>query len=234
MSGIVRCSTIEISSVRERVHPWRALHAAPVSADLLKLVTLQEQAGMRPSVCSLDGAVEPDPRWAAAVEPVATSLVSSWHEVRAWREVLVHMAGERFEVVHAHSFSAGMAAVRNCDVVVYEIKDFVEQLALDASAYNGSEPPGPWISRSFRVAEQFVISRAGALIIRAPDHIGGALERGAEPDNVFLVPQDKHADQQEIARRYDEAYHHAISRRDTGPRIGMAISLTPVRASGSF
>lgn len=219
---------VQVQRATGRVHPWRVLHAANVSGALLEAVTLQSAAGMRPEVLTLEGLIDPAPDWAGQGEALSNSLMSAWHDVRSWRDALMRAAPARFELVHAHSFSAGMAAVRNCPVVVYDLSGFVEQLALEASEEHGLERPGAWLSRSLRVAEQFVIARAGAIIVHTAEQRSGVIERGAEPDKIFLVPWGAHGlDAEEIARRYDEAYHHAGARRDTGTRSGMAITLAP-------
>jgi hypothetical protein len=147
--------------------------------------------------------------------------------VRSWRDALVTAEPARFELVHAHSFSAGMAAVRNCPVVVYEIAGFVEQLAIAAAEHSNGERPGAWLSRSLRVAEQFVIARAGAVVVRSYDDIAGALERGARSDDVFVVPRSG-LSSEEIAQRYDEAYHHASARREKTLTTHLAMSLAPL------
>jgi hypothetical protein len=45
------------------------------------------------------------------------------------------------------------------------------------------------MGRSFRVAEQFVLSRAAAVIVHSTGLKEAALERGAPSDGVFLVPE---------------------------------------------
>jgi hypothetical protein len=181
---------------------------------------------MRPEVLTLEGLVDSTPEWATRAEAVSGSLLSAWHDVRAWRDVLMASAPARFEIVHAHSFSSGMAAVRNCPIVVYEIDGFVEQLAMRASEQKGAEKPGAWLSRSLRVAEQFVIARAGAVVVHSAEDRSGTLERGANPDDVFLIPSgNSEISMEEIARRYDEAYHHATAGRQNDPRSRMAMSL---------
>lgn len=208
-------------------HPWRVLHAAQGCADLLEALRLQTASGMRPQVLTLDGPTDPDPQWASAAAPVSHCLLSAWHDVRSWRDALHQAKPERFELIHAHSFSAGMAAVRNCPVVVYEIAGFVEQLALAASELANAERPGAWLSRSLRVAEQFVIARTGAVIVRSHEEIAGALERGAAADDVFLIPH-RGLSPEEITQRYDEAYHHASARREKTLTPRPAMSLAPL------
>lgn len=219
---------VQVHRAARRVHPWRVLHAATASGALLEAVALQSAVGMRPEVVTPEGVVDPDPAWAGQGELLSSSLMSAWHDVRSWRDVLMRAAPSRFELIHAHSFSSGMAAVRNCPVVVYDVNGFVEQLALEASEQHGLERPGAWLSRSLRVAEQFVIARAGAIIVHTAEQRSGAVERGAEPDKIFLVPLGDHClDAEEIARRYDEAYHHASAHRDTGTRNRTAVTLAP-------
>ena len=106
-------SGIKASRAVGRVHPWRVLHAAHGSVALVDLVTLQATSGMRPEVLTLEGLRDPSPEWASQGEAVSESLLSAWHDVRSWRDALINGASARFELVHAHSFSAGMAAVRN-------------------------------------------------------------------------------------------------------------------------
>lgn len=209
---------------RALVHPWRVLHAATANASLLALVMLQSKSGMRPQVVTLSGPAEPAPEWAAANDVASGSLLSAWHDVRTWRDVLASAAAEHYELVHAHSFSAGMAAVRNYRAVAYELDGFVEQLAVEAAALSGSERPGAWLSRSLRVAEQFVIARAGAVIVHDAKHREGAIERGAAPDDVFVIARDTFEEQ--AARLYDEAYHHAQARRSNSNPAGLGAALT--------
>jgi len=210
-----------------RRHPWRVLHAAQGCAHLLEALRLQTASGMHPQVLTLDGPADPDPQWGSAAVPTSHSLLSAWHDVRSWRDALAQAKPEQFELIHAHSFSAGMAAVRNCPVVVYEIAGFVEQLALAASERADAEPPGAWLSRSLRVAEQFVIARTGAVIVRNHQEIAGAVERGAAADDVFVIPH-RGLSPEEMTQRYDEAYHHASARREQTRTTRLATSLAPL------
>lgn len=231
MTGGAAYSEIKLARAAGRVHPWRVLHAAYPSAGLVEVVTVQAASGMRPEVLTLHGLVDATPEWVSQGEAASESLLSAWHDVRSWRDAMMKAAAGRFELVHAHSFSAGMAAVRNCPTVVYGISGFVEQLAAQAAEQHGSERPGAWLSRSLRVAEQFVISRAGALVVHDAAHRAGALDRGADPDKVFVIPQrDTELPREEIARRYDEAYHHASARRRDAARSGMAMTFAPLLA----
>ena len=119
-------------------------------------------------------------------QPRSLSLLRSWQDVRNWRKSLLDCAPETTsDLVHAHCFAAGMAAVRNCSCVVYDLGACIEEMAISA----GLCESGSWMGRSFRVAEQFVLSRAAAVIVHSRGLKEAALERGAPPDAVFLVPE---------------------------------------------
>src|SRR5260370_19379279 len=77
-----------------------------------------------------------------------------------------------------------MAAVRGCDGVVYDFRDCIDELAIAT----GQVEPGSWMGRSFRAAEQFILSRASAVIVHSLGMKQGARERGAPPANVFFIP----------------------------------------------
>jgi len=75
--------------------------------------------------------------------------------------------------------------VRSCSCVVYDLGGCIEEMAISAGLCDS----GSWMARSFRVAEQFVLSRAAAVIVHSRGLKEAALERGAPPDAVFLVPE---------------------------------------------
>jgi hypothetical protein len=77
-----------------------------------------------------------------------------------------------------------MAAVRNWSGVVYDVTSFVESAAASG---NQNANPQSWLGRSFRVAEQFVISRAAAVIVHSQAARAGVLERGGAKENVFVI-----------------------------------------------
>jgi hypothetical protein len=156
------------------------------------------------------------------------SLITAWHEVREWREAFQQSSARQFDVVHAHSFAAGMAAVRNYPVVVYHVRGFVEQLAVETADAAHREPPGEWLSRSLRVAEQFVISRAGAVIVSDFDLRAGALQRGAAPDDVFVLNQTGESKSHDIAAALEEIYHHATAHARRAARAPQTMPLIPV------
>jgi hypothetical protein len=77
-----------------------------------------------------------------------------------------------------------MAAVRSCSCVVYDFRACIEEMAVSAELCE----PGSWLARSFRVAEQFVLSRAAAVIVHSEGMREAAIERGAAAENSFVVP----------------------------------------------
>src|SRR5262249_25139807 len=113
------------------------------------------------------------------------SLLRAWQDVRNWRKSLLDCTPEASsDLVHTHSFAAGMAGVRSCSCVVYDLRACIEEMAISAHLCEH----GSWMGRSFRVAEQFVLSRAAAVIVHSQGMRDAALERGTPRENIFLVP----------------------------------------------
>jgi glycosyltransferase involved in cell wall biosynthesis len=76
-----------------------------------------------------------------------------------------------------------MAGVRNFPTVVYDVVHFLDDPQLktaDSSA---------WLVRSFRVAEQFVLTRAVAVVVHQAATAEAAIQRGAAKSDVFVVPR---------------------------------------------
>jgi glycosyltransferase involved in cell wall biosynthesis len=171
-----------------RAKVWRVIHACEYARDVLPVVEGQVAVGMRPFIVTPQGAGAAELYLSGRNQdqPRSLSLLRSWQDVRNWRKSLLDCSPETTsDIVHAHSFAAGMAAVRNCSCVVYDLGACIEEMALSA----GLCEPGSWMGRSFRVAEQFVLSRAAAIIVHSLGLKEAALERGAPPDAVFLVPE---------------------------------------------
>jgi glycosyltransferase involved in cell wall biosynthesis len=167
---------------------WRVIHACEYARDVLPVVEGQVAVGMRPFIVTPQGAGSAELYLSGGNQdqPRSLSLLRSWQDVRNWRKSLLDCAPETTsDLVHAHCFAAGMAAVRNCSCVVYDLSACIEEMAISA----GLCESGSWMGRSFRVAEQFVLSRAAAVIVHSRGLKEGALERGAPPDAVFLVPE---------------------------------------------
>src|SRR4051794_24377982 len=194
------------------VRPWNVVHACPEVRDILPLLDVQVSAGMKPFLVTPLGSGTPDLYLRRTEENAKpTSLLTAWNDVRQWRRSLLEADPDQSaEIVHAHSFASGMAAVRNFGAVVYDLNGCVEELAMAA----GQCEAGSWLARSFRVAEQFILARATAIVTHSSVMRDAVLDRGAPPENVFVVllPEDwntasgnyfKDGAGQTLARRYD-------------------------------
>jgi glycosyltransferase involved in cell wall biosynthesis len=167
---------------------WRVIHACEYARDVLPVVEGQVAVGMRPFIVTPQGAGAAELYLSGDNhdQPRSLSLLRSWQDVRNWRKSLLDCAPETSsDLVHAHCFAAGMAAVRSCSCVVYDLGACIEEMAISA----GLCESGSWMGRSFRVAEQFILSRAAAVVVHSLGLKEAALERGAPPDAVFLVPE---------------------------------------------
>src|ERR1700704_251402 len=190
---------------------WRVIHACEYARDVLPVVEGQVAVGMRPFIVTPQGAGSAELYLSGGNQdqPRSLSLLRSWQDVRNWRKSLLDCAPETTsDIVHAHCFAAGMAGVRNCNCVVYDLDACIEEMAISAALCE----PGSWMGRSFRVAEQFILSRAAAVIVHSQGLKKTALDRGHPPDAFFLIPEpiDTEADQSPLisvdinflARRY--------------------------------
>lgn len=184
MKGGERDSAHQVKSRKQRA--WRVVHAAESSRDLLPLIEGQTTIGMRPFLltpagCGFGPVLEECRSGTAS----RISLLQSWNHVREWRKILQEGTGDiPADVIHAHSFAAGMAAVRNSSGVVYQLRQTIERIA----SASGSCAEDSWLARSFRVAEHFVLTRAGAVVAANHALRLECLERGVSPENVFLIP----------------------------------------------
>ncbi len=167
---------------------WRIIHACENAREVLPVIEAQLSAGMRPYIVTPGGAGTAEAYLSGYDQDQqrTLSLLSAWQDVRTWRRSLLECDPEtRADLVHAHAFSAGMAGVRNCSCVVYDLAACVEEFAISSKQCE----PGSWIGRSFRVAEQFILSRAAAVVVHSPGMKTAAEERGASPKSIFLVPE---------------------------------------------
>jgi hypothetical protein len=211
---------------RCNVRPWRVLHLFDEIGGVAPMLELQLAAGMRPRACTPSGPAEPT-AWITANRAASTpSLLTAWREVRTWRHWITKSDGH-CDLVHAHSFSAGMAAARAGAPLVYDIRKFVEQQTGPedrAHSPNPGAPQSPWVARSFRAAEQFVIQRAAAVIVHSSAVYRGALQRGARSADLFVLAELACAPDVELesawlrslAERYDAVYGHVFSSRKSG------------------
>jgi hypothetical protein len=201
------------------VRPWRVLHLCCGVSEIAPVLEVQRTAGMRPLAFTQSGPAEPS-TWLAGSPPASSaSLLSAWREVRTWRRWIADSQGE-FEIIHAHSFSGGMAAVRANAPLVYDIHRFVEQ----AAGALGEIAEHCWLERSFRTAEQFVLARAAAVIVHSAPAYRGALDRGCASGSVFIFPELLQTPRPELepawlrnlAKRYDAVYGNVLSRGRAG------------------
>jgi len=163
------------------VRPWSVMHATEHLRGVLELAEAQRDVGMRPVLVTPQGcgSIELYLR-TPQVDDGEVSLLSTWQEVRQWRKSLADCAdATTMDIVHAHCFAAGMSGVRNWPAVVYDLRGCVEH---DADA--GQQ----WLARSLRVAEQFVLTRAQAVVVHWPSLRAAALDRGTAEEHIFVVP----------------------------------------------
>lgn len=179
---------------QQRARAWRVIHACEYARDVLPVVESQVSSGMRPFIVTPQGAGTAELYLSGKhqEQPRSLSLLRSWQDVRNWRKSLLDCEPEvSSDVVHAHCFAAGMAAVRSVSCVAYDLRACIEELAISARQCE----PGSWMARSFRVAEQFVLSRAAAVIVHSQGVKQAAIERGAQEENIFLVPDPIEGDE---------------------------------------
>lgn len=189
MSSSLHIGHPRTESLRQpgRVKAWRVIHACEYARDVLPVVEGQISAGMRPFIVTPQGAGTAELYLSGKHQEDgrSLSLLRSWQDVRNWRKSLLDCSPEvSSDLVHAHSFAAGMAGVRSCSCVVYDLRACIEEMAISTQLCEH----GSWMGRSFRVAEQFVLSRAAAVIVHSQGMKQAALERGASSENIFLVP----------------------------------------------
>lgn len=166
---------------------WRVIHACEYARDILPVVEGQVAAGMRPYIVTPQGAGAAELYLSRSdlEQAEALSLLRAWQDVRNWRKSLLECDPENSaDLVHTHSFASGMAGVRNLSCVVYDLNGCIEELALST----GQCDRGSWMGRSFRVAEQFILSRAEAVIVHSMAMKNAVEERGAPPASVFVIP----------------------------------------------
>jgi hypothetical protein len=172
--------------------PWQVLHSCESVTQIADILAGELAVGMRPSVITPEGFVLfTDALRMKQDKAAQISLLNAWNDVRHWRKVILDADPlAEFDLLHAHSFAAGMAGVRNYPATVYELDQFIEDSASGVASRTSTNPVehGSWLSRSFRVAEQFVLSRAAAVVVRTESIRQAVARRGAAAENVFAVP----------------------------------------------
>jgi glycosyltransferase involved in cell wall biosynthesis len=199
-------------AARRPATAWRVIHACEYARDVLPVVEGQIAAGMRPYIVTPQGAGSAELYLARPNHELARSfsLLRSWQDVRNWRKSILECDPENSaDLVHAHAFAAGMAAVRSCGSVVYDLTGCIEELAIAAQLCE----PGSWMGRSFRVAEQFILSRASAVVVHSNGMKAAVLERGAAPDSIFVIPEPlmAHDEAEDDVSRYFAAQRPSLA-----------------------
>ena len=120
-------TAVSVSTKGSVRHVCTALHLTDDPLRIAALTTSLSASRIRPRIATGRGVVT---QLAPLCEAQgAASWQTAWGQVPRWREVLLSAQKEAScEVVHAHTFTAGMAAVRNFHCVVYELEDFIEKL----------------------------------------------------------------------------------------------------------
>jgi glycosyltransferase involved in cell wall biosynthesis len=155
------------------VKPWQVLHACEKASTISALIEAETSVGMNPHVLSRE-------LWKP--ESQSLSLLTTWNDVRDWRHALNQAeALHPVQIVHAHSFASAMAGVRGSSPLVYDFAYPLDEADPDRSH------PGPWLLRSFRVAEQFALSRASAVVAHSQTMAKIAHDRGAASANIFRI-----------------------------------------------
>ena len=160
------------SLAASRPRKWDVVHACDHARQVADVLDAQACANIRAYIVS-------HPR------PPNDSLLRSWGEVRKWSSLLSqHVGDPPFDsaglLIHAHNFTAGMAAIRSQQPSVYDVETFVDQV--------GAETARPWLGRSFRAAEQFVLAQAAAVVVHDRKMENACRARGVSAERVFCVP----------------------------------------------
>jgi glycosyltransferase involved in cell wall biosynthesis len=170
------------SPASKKVFPWKVIHACEQARDVLSVIECQLAVGMRPCLVTPTGFASGlnYVRHSVKAERQGVSLLRAWNEVRHWKRLLEDDSKHDAEVVHTHSFAAGMAGVRADLPVVYDLRLPIEQIAFEDKS---------WLRQSFHVAEQFVLSNAAAVVVHSNQLQEECLRRGIEDGNLFHIPE---------------------------------------------
>jgi hypothetical protein len=180
-----------VEGCERQVLPWNVVHACDRIVDMLDVAECQLTVGMRPFLLTPQESgsaaiyLHQQDDWKREPEPAKPdSLLTAWEHVRGWRKSLAHLEVDgEYNLLHVHSFASGMASVRSSLSTVYDMRAFVEQLAVSGPYCEGK----PWLTRSFRVAEQFIFTRASATVVHSPFLKAVCIDRGAAAESVFCI-----------------------------------------------
>jgi hypothetical protein len=155
-----------------RQKKWDVIHACDNARQVADVLDAQATANIRAYVLSRP-------------HRAGDSLLHSWNEVRKWRAQLDEHAGDLpFDsagmIVHAHLFTAGMAAIRGDVPTVYDVDRFLDQSPDSANR--------SWLARSFRAAEQFLLAQSAAIIVHRSEMKKAVLARGVHEERLFYIP----------------------------------------------
>src|SRR5437879_9172987 len=108
------------SETKCRVRAWEIVHACNLAREVSGVLEAQTSVGMRPYLMTFNGSFSKDDKG-------SVSLMQSWQHVRQWRKQFDQSSPHlQSNIIHAHSFAAGMAAVRSGAPVVYDVKQWIE------------------------------------------------------------------------------------------------------------
>jgi glycosyltransferase involved in cell wall biosynthesis len=166
-----------------RVRPWSVVHACNFAREVADVVDAQIQVGMRPYLLAVDGVRGTEGAALTAQRNTKgnpVSLLQGWQDVRRWRKQFDENGTYlHAQLIHAHLFAAGMAAVRGTEAVVYDVREWIEDQSPSASS---------WLARSFRTAEQFALGRSSAVVVHSQAMRSESISRGVPAEDVFVVP----------------------------------------------
>jgi glycosyltransferase involved in cell wall biosynthesis len=158
-----------------RVRRWEVVHACNLAREVSGVLEAQASVGMNPYLLTFAG---PGIHGKGSM-----SLMQSWQHVRQWRKQFEESDSHiGSNIIHSHSFAAGMAAVRSGVAVVYDVTQWIE----DEAAASGN--CSAWMARSFRTAEQFVLTRCGAIVVHSQKLKSECVARGIAAEDVYLIP----------------------------------------------
>src|SRR3954464_10211822 len=100
----------QILGVKREVRAWEVVHACDFARDIADVVEAQINAGMRPYLLTV-----------GADTAAKTAILQGWQDVRRWKKAFDESGAHTTpQLIHAHSFSSGMAAVRMGACLVYD------------------------------------------------------------------------------------------------------------------
>src|SRR5256885_7703512 len=170
---LLQSTPTESSRNAGEVLPWKVVHACERARDVLTLVQSQLAVGMRPHLVTPRGFGSATIYLGKPLKEKSSpvSLLQEWNRVRNWKRLLSESDSDNAaEIVHAHSFAAGMAAVRPDATLVYDFHQPIEEIAGEGKS---------WLGRSFSVAGQVVLRRGGPVLVHCLEFWGRCILGGA-------------------------------------------------------